>query len=131
MTALGCCLQHWGDDASPGPQPFASAPPRPFPTMHKMHFFNSTPRASFLPLINDHSSFSHSFIQFLLFNLLITGLSRRKAPSPLHEEQKANQPWHLSQLVPIPLHNPSKTGLCCHTALTQKGPRYLPAASHK
>ena len=91
------------------------------------------------PLVNDHSSFPHSFIQFLLFNILITGLTRPTAPSPLNEKQKGNLTWLFSQLVPTPPHppqlsryDPSKTvRLCCLTPLAQKGPRYLSAALRK
>lgn len=129
MTALGCCLQHWADDTSLGPQLLLLH--GPFPPCTRCISSIQPPGLLFCPSLMTTPPFLILLFIFFLFNLLITGLSRPKAPSPLYEEQKAKQPWHLSQLVPIPLHDPSKTGLCCHTALAQKGHRYLPSASYR
>lgn len=127
MMTPGCFLQHWWGTSPPqGQKPF---------TVLSHHAQDAFLQLSLLscPLVNDRSSFPHSFIQLLLFNTLIAGLGRPKAPLPSNEKQKDNLTWLFSQLIPTPPHPPqlsqydsSKTArLCCLSTSAQKGPRYL------
>lgn len=91
---------------------------KPLPTVCNILFFSTTPWAPFLSLISEHSSFPPSFIQFLLFILLLIGLSRPKPTITQRTESTC-----LSQF-PLPF----VTSLsCCLSALAQKGPSHLSA----
>lgn len=118
-----------GHVPSLGPTAFRSPFPPCTRCLSSTQPLSLTPCQGVTPLL-----LSLFFYLFLLFNILITGLSRPKAPSPLSEKQ--NLTWLFSQLVPTPSHL-----LCCLSvtpprqdfavSLSQKGPRCLSAALHR
>lgn len=104
-----------GHVPSLGPTAFRSPFPPCTRCLSSTQPLSLTPCQGVTPLL-----LSLFFYLFLLFNILITGLSRPKAPSPLSEKQNHNLTWLFSQLIPTPSHllqlsqcDPSKTGLCC------------------